>query len=87
MFAILCYDVETERNAKVKKIVRQYFRPIQKSVCEGFITEGKLKKLYAQLKPVLDPAKDSVVVYKFASTLSFEKMCIGQSNGNEDLII
>ncbi|MCR5782228.1 MAG: CRISPR-associated endonuclease Cas2 [Clostridia bacterium] len=84
---ILCYDIGVKRNAKVKKIARRYLRPVQESVCEGFLTDGKLKRLCLQLKNVIDPEEDSVVIYKLAAAPGFEKAVIGQALKNEDLIL
>ena len=87
MYVILCYDVGIKRNAKARKIARKFLRPVQKSVCEGFITEGKLKKLCAQLEAVIDPKEDAIVFYKMNTGPDFEKICIGQSTQNEDFIL
>lgn len=87
MYVILCYDVGIKRNAKARKIARKFLRPVQKSVCEGFITEGKLKKLCAQLEAVIDPEEDAIVFYKMNTGPDFEKICIGQSTQNEDFIL
>ena len=87
MYVILCYDVGIKRNAKARKIARKFLRPVQKSVCEGFITEGKLKKLCAQLEAVIDPEEDAVVFYKMNTGPDFEKISIGQSTQNEDFIL
>lgn len=87
MYAILCYDVGVKRNAKVKKLARKFLRPVQKSVCEGFITESKLRKLCAQIKEQINPEEDSVVIYKFNTTSDMEKLAIGQVIGNEDFIL
>lgn len=87
MFAILCYDIDVKRNAKVKKIARKFLRPVQKSVCEGFITESILKKLCAQIKELINPQEDSVVIYIFKTGSDFEKLVIGQAHDNEDFIL
>lgn len=87
MFVILCYDIKMKRNAKVKKTARKFLRPVQKSVCEGFITEGKLKKLCGHLENIIDPDEDSIIIYQLSAGPDFEKMSIGQANINEDYII
>ena len=87
MYVILCYDVGIKRNSKARKIARKYLRPVQKSVCEGFITEGKLKKLSSQLGAVINPEEDAIVFYKLNTGPDFEKICIGQSTQNEDFIL
>lgn len=87
MFVILCYDIGIKRNTKVKKTVRRFLRPVQKSVCEGFISESKLKKLQMQLKKIINPDEDCVTIYKMDPANSAEKICIGQCGLNEDFIL
>ena len=87
MFVVLCYDVGIKRNARVKKTVRRFLRPVQRSVCEGFITQGKLNKLCDLLKTKIDPDEDAVVIYKLNIYPDFEKMTIGTSRKNEDFIL
>lgn len=87
MYVILCYDVGIRRNAKARKIARKYLRPVQKSVCEGFITEGKLKKLSAQLEAVIEAEEDAIVFYKLNGGPDFEKIGIGRCAQNEDFIL
>lgn len=87
MFVILCYDVVIKRNEKVKKTVRKYLRPVQKSVCEGYITDSKLNRLCGQLKELIDPNEDSIVIYKLNPDGLTEKTNIGQACENEDFIL
>ena len=87
MFVILCYDIGIKRNNKVKKISRKYLMPVQKSVCEGFITESKLQKLCSSLKNIIDPEEDALVIYKLHSNSDCEKLSIGQSHNNEGFIL
>ena len=87
MYVILCYDVAVKRNTRVKKIVRQYLRPVQKSVCEGFITESKLKQLCTRLKKAIDPEEDAVLIYKTNVGSDFEKLSIGQTLDNSEAFI
>lgn len=84
---ILCYDVGVKRNNKVRKTVRKYLRPVQRSVFEGFITEGKLRRLCDQLKELIDPEEDAITLYKMNAGPDFEKSAIGQTMGNEDFIL
>ena len=64
-----------------------FLRPVQKSVCEGFITESKLNKLCAQIKEIINPEEDSVVIYKFDMNSDMEKLVIGQAIANENFIL
>ncbi len=87
MFVILCYDIGIRRNARVKKIARKYLRPVQKSVCEGFITEGKLRKMCDQLKAKIDPDEDSIVIYKLENDNNLLKLSMGQTINTEDFVL
>lgn len=87
MFVILCYDVGVKRYAKVNKTVRAFLRPVQSSVCEGYITESKLKKLCARLRFQIVPEEDAIVIYTFSAGPGVEKIGIGQALKNEDFIL
>ena len=87
MFVILCYDVGIKRNANVKKTVRRFLRPVQKSVCEGFITQSKLNKLCSIIHHLIHPEEDSIVIYCIGNSPGFEKMTVGRSLHNEDFIL
>ena len=54
MFAIVVYDVNIKRTAKVMKICRKYLEHVQKSVFEGNITESKLNKLKREISQIID---------------------------------
>ena len=41
----------------------------------------------AQLKNVIDPDEDAIVIYEFNGSADFEKMGIGQVLRNEDFIL
>lgn len=66
MYIVLAYDVNSKRESKVMKVVKKYLLPVQKSVYEGFITEGKLKSLKKELIDKIEPEKDGVIIYKFS---------------------
>jgi len=68
MFVILAYDVAAKRTGKVMKTVKKYLRVRQRSVFEGFITEGKLNELKRELESIIDCERDSIVVYRLASS-------------------
>ena len=53
MFVIVTYDVASKRVAKVMKTCRKYLTHVQKSVFEGMITEGKLKRLKEELDKLI----------------------------------
>ncbi len=65
MYIILTYDIRTKRVSKVQKIVKQYLRPVQRSVFEGFLSEGKLNRLKEELLTKVNPEEDSIRIYTF----------------------
>ncbi|PKM86017.1 MAG: CRISPR-associated endonuclease Cas2 [Firmicutes bacterium HGW-Firmicutes-12] len=69
MYIILVYDIAMdEGGAKASrwifKTCKKYLTHVQKSVFEGDITPGLLKKLQLELSKYIRPHKDSVLVFK-----------------------
>lgn len=79
MKVILIYDIsliekeDQKRLIKVMKIARKYLHHIQKSVFEGDLTYGKLKRLENELLNVVDKTRDSVIIYTFPDGVNFER--------------
>ena len=65
MYVILAYDISTKKLPKVMKTVKKYLTARQKSVYEGHITPSGLKRLQNELLPLIDPERDSVVIYEY----------------------
>ncbi|MBQ1397921.1 MAG: CRISPR-associated endonuclease Cas2 [Clostridia bacterium] len=65
MYVILAYDISTKKLPKVMKTVKKYLTARQKSVYEGHITQSGLKRLQNELLPLIDPERDSVVIYEY----------------------
>ena len=64
MYIILTYDIRAPRVGRVGKTAKKYLRPVQRSVFEGFLSEGKLERLKAELKALVDCDEDAVRIYK-----------------------
>lgn len=77
MFVVVTYDVNQKRDAKVLKICRRYLAHVQKSVCEGYITEAKLNRLKRELKNVINVDEDTLCIYALATTSGLVKEQIG----------
>jgi CRISPR-associated protein Cas2 len=79
MKIILIYDIsliekeDQKRLIKVMKIARKYLHHIQKSVFEGDLTYGKLKRLENEILNVVDKKRDSVIIYAFPDGVNFER--------------
>lgn len=80
MFAIVVYDVNIKRTAKVMKICRKYLEHVQKSVFEGNITESKLNKLKREISQIIDKEEDGIIIYKFETLKYSSKEVIGLYN-------
>lgn len=65
MYVILAYDISTKKLPKVMKTVKKYLTARQKSVYEGHMTQSGLKRLQNELLPLIDPERDSVVIYEY----------------------
>lgn len=79
MRVILIYDINTEDNEgkkrlpKVMKVCRKYLVHVQKSVFEGYLTEGKYARLQHELSKVLNRKIDFVIAYKLADGVKLDK--------------
>lgn len=78
MFVILTYDVNSKRVGKALKICRKYLSHVQKSVFEGNITEGKLRKLQKELQRVILIEEDTICIYRMDSVKYARKEQIGK---------
>ncbi|MCX4341239.1 MAG: CRISPR-associated endonuclease Cas2 [Lachnospiraceae bacterium] len=69
MYVVLVYDISQDNNGQrrwshVFKICKKYLTHIQNSVFEGEISKVQLAKLQQELKPYIDKAMDSVIIFK-----------------------
>lgn len=76
-FTMLSYDIKVKRVSKAKKICRKYLNHVQKSVFDGAITEGQLKRLKNELQQLVVPEEDTVCIYYLASSKYAGKEQIG----------
>jgi CRISPR-associated protein Cas2 len=87
MFVILVYDINTKRVAKVLKKCREYLYWVQNSVFEGEITPAKLNILKEELKKIIVPEEDSVIIYTLRTTKYSSIDILGVRKGGEDNIL
>lgn len=87
MFMILVYDMNEKRVAKALKICRKYLFWVQNSVFEGDISQAKLEKLKLELRQLMTPAEDSVVIYNFQTTKYSTMEILGLRKGGQDTVI
>ena len=71
MFVIVTYDIESEtkRIRKVAKVCESYGYRVQKSVFEMNIDPAQLVHLMSELKLIINPAKDSIRIYKCGKSM------------------
>lgn len=86
MFVVLSYDIGSKRVHRALKICRKYLKHMHKSVFEGNITEGKLKRLERELAQVIDTRHDSVCVYRVESVSLVRKEVIGVVGVSSEII-
>ncbi|MCD6129881.1 MAG: CRISPR-associated endonuclease Cas2 [Deltaproteobacteria bacterium] len=87
MFAIIVYDINVKRVAKILKICRKYLVWVQNSVFEGEITKAKLEKLKMELRKKMNEKEDSVIIYTFRTTRYSRREIMGLEKGGQDIIL
>jgi CRISPR-associated protein Cas2 len=93
MKVILIYDIsliekkDQKRLTKVMKVARKYLHHIQKSVFEGELTLGKLKRLEYEILNIVDKNRDSVIIYTFPDSINFERRILTNIKDATDNIL
>ncbi len=87
MFVIVIYDAGERRVQKFHRICKKYLTWVQLSVFEGNLTGAQIEKLKAELKSVMDPAEDSLIIYKFRTKKYFSREVIGVEKGDPEEFI
>ena len=83
MFVIVVYDVNQKRVSRVNKTCKKYLYPIQRSVFEGNIKQGQLRKLQKELENQILVEEDSVCIYKIEYGRYIYKEKIGLDQGRD----
>ena len=78
--------MNAKRVKKVQNLCKNYLYPIQKSVFEGEITESRLNTLKMNLKNVIHPDEDSVIIYHLDSVKYAKKEQLGLNHVSENII-
>ncbi len=87
MFVILSYDVKAARVGKARRLVKRYLRPVQRSVFEGFLSEGRLERLKKELRALLDTDEDSVRIYKLQNLQGAETEALGPVPAADSVVL
>ncbi len=86
MFVILVYDAGEKRVQKFHKICKKYLHWVQLSVFEGELSRAQLERLKMELKEVMVPEEDSVIIYTFRTKHYFSREVIGLKKGDPEEI-
>jgi CRISPR-associated protein Cas2 len=65
VYVIVVYDTAVERNPQILRTCRQYLHHVQRSVFEGELSAGQLRRFRAAVEGVIDPGYDHVLLYSF----------------------
>ena len=65
MYVVVVYDTAVKRNPVILRTCRQYLHHVQRSVFEGPLSAGQLRKFRAAVNSAIDTSYDSVLVYTF----------------------
>lgn len=87
MYVIMVYDIKEKRVSKVLEICRKYLNWVQNSVFEGEISNGGLFKLKAELKKIIKPEEDSIVIYILKTRLYTSREILGVEKNPESNIL
>ncbi|GBD13847.1 CRISPR-associated endoribonuclease Cas2 [bacterium HR24] len=87
MYVVLVYDVEQKRVNKVCQYLRRHLFWVQRSVFEGDLSEGRLEKVKAGLRRIINPRYDSVYIYKVRERRWVDREVLGVEAAPIDQVI
>jgi CRISPR-associated protein Cas2 len=87
MYVIIAYDVSVERVNKVKAYLRTQLTWVQNSLFEGELSESRYLAVINKLSEIIDPADDSVTIYKFSNKDIFTREDLGIKKGDPDEVV
>ena len=77
---VVCYDVtHTPRRNKIARCLDDYGGRVQYSVFEAVLDRPLLDKLVADLKQLIDPSRDRVIIYPVCAACDRKAVFLGQS--------
>ena len=86
MFVILVYDAGEKRVQKFYKICRKFLHWVQLSVFEGELSPAQLERLKLELRQIMNPEEDSVIIYTFRTRHYFKREVIGLKKSDPESI-
>lgn len=85
-YYIIVYDAQVKRLPRVLKTLRKYLHWVQNSVFEGELSPAQFARLKYELKRVIDPTNDSVIIYRLRSKWLYRET-LGIEKGSPNTII
>ncbi len=86
MFVILVYDAGERRVQKFHKTCKRFLSWVQLSVFEGELSKAQLETLKSELKKLMEPEEDSIIIYSFRTQKYFSREVIGVSKNDPNEI-
>ena len=77
MFRVLVYDVSQKKVYKVRKYLSDKMFWVQNSTFEGHLREEQKLVVMDNLKKLLDPGEDSLLLFSTEADFAWEKTIIG----------
>lgn len=87
MYVIVVYDISVDRIDRVRGFLKQYLDWIQNSVFEGSLTKSALKEIEHELKRMIVPEEDSIIIYISNDEKYLQKKYIGEPKSEPTTII
>lgn len=88
LYVLIIYDiVNNSKRTKFAKLLNGYGFRVQKSAFEAMITDKLYKKLLVEVPKYVDPAEDTVRIYKMQGTGEVTTFGINATPVIEDVII
>ena len=87
MHVILVYDFGEKRVGKMLRLCRKFLFRIQNSVFEGDISDIKLKELLKKARTFMNKEEDSIILFKYPSSVRIDKEIIGKECGFTDIFL
>lgn len=75
---IICYDISnTKRRNKLAKLLSTFGTRANKSVFEIYLSKNELNKICIEIKKLINPKKDSVLVYPLCKDCLLKSLSFG----------
>lgn len=87
MYLIIIYDVQVKKCTKIHKYLKKKMHWVQNSVFEGEITESQRVIMQKELKKLINPKEDSIIIYDLYSKKWVDRQILGiEKNKVENII-